>query len=217
MGTSASFNALGGLTVDPNGIIYVFDTKATNNVGLIRKIDTAHGNAVTTLSTLSVDPGPDKITNFTFIGTSLYAAARDQSNNSYVVKVDTTTGAFTPIKTGNADAFPPVEQTTDPTITGITTDGTNLLIAGDGYVWSLTLSGQLTLLAGTGPNIDNFASDYDPKIAHPALMLALPAAAASAGEFGRGSVNHITYHDGAIYYRGFADGVSAFIEKIACP
>jgi hypothetical protein len=216
-GTAASFNQLGPVTVDGAGNVYVFDALVSNGQGLIRKIDTAHGNAVTTLAHLSANPGPDKISNFTFVGTDLYAAGQAADNTSYVFKVDATTGAFTMVKSGGADAFPPVPQSTDPAVTGITSDGTNLIIAGAGYVWSLTLSGNLTLLAGTGLNIDNFASGYDPTMPHPALSLALPAVLASADEDTRGSINHITYHGGAVYYRGFAAGVSAFVEKIACP
>jgi hypothetical protein len=216
-GTAASFNALGPITVDSAGTIYVFDRLVSNDQGLIRKIDTAHGNAVTTLAHLSATPGPDKISNFTTIGTDLYAAGQAADNTSYVFKVDATTGAFAMIKSGNADAFPPVPSSTDPEVTGITTDGTNLIVAGAGYVWNLTLSGNLTLLAGTGVDIDNFPSGYDPTASHPATMLALPTTSPSADESTRGSADHITYHGGAVYFRGFADGVSAFVEKIACP
>jgi hypothetical protein len=72
-------------------------------------------------------------------------------------------------------------------------------------------------LAGTGLDIDNFPSGYDPTMPHSALTLALPAAVGSADEDSRGSLYHVTYNNGAIYFRGFADGVSAFVERIACP
>jgi hypothetical protein len=216
-GTAATFDTLGPLTVDAAGNVYVFDGTAGGGAGLVRKIDTAHGNAVTTLATLSANPGPDKISNFTMLGSSLYAAGGDAANNAYVFKIDTTTGAFTTVKSGNADAFPPVTQGSSPDVSGITTDGTNLIIAGAGYVWNLTLAGDLTLLAGTGVDIDNFPNGYDPTMSHSALTLALPTAIGSADEDTRGSLDHVTFHDGAIYYRGFADGVSAFVERIACP
>jgi hypothetical protein len=151
------------------------------------------------------------------IGTAIYAAGQDASNNSYILQIDTTSGAMTAILSGDSSAFPPVPDSTDPEVTGITTDGTNLIVAGAGYVWYLTLPGDLTLLAGTGIDPDFFPTGYDPTMSHSALTLALPTAVGSADEDGRGSSNHVTFHDGSIYFRGFADGVSAFIEQIACP
>ena len=108
-------------------------------------------------------------------------------------------------------------QGTDPWVSGITTDGTNLIVAGDGYVWYLTLAGKLTLLAGTGNSIDFFPNGYDATASHPATQLALPVALGSADENGTGSQSHVAFDAGAIYYRGFADGSSAFVERIACP
>jgi WD40 repeat protein len=215
-GSAAHFDNPSTLSVDSDGNVFVFDTTEAG-VGLVRKLDTAHGNAVTTLATLNKDPGPDKISNFTTIGSSLYAAGQEANNTSYVFQIDKTTGAFTMIKSGGSDAFPPVEDGSDPAVTGITTDGTNLIVAGAGYVWYLTLSGELTLLAGTGVDADLFPNGYDPTASHPALSLALPTVEGSADEFSRGSLNHVTYSKGAVYYRGFGDGVSAFVEKIACP
>jgi hypothetical protein len=216
-GSAASFYTLGAMTVDAAGNIYVTDADATTQAALVRKVATASSDTVTTLHAFTGTTDPDRITNYTMIGDKLYAAGGDAANNSYVLNLDTTSGTVTPILTGGADMFPPVDSASDPEVSGITTDGTNLLIAGDGYVWSLTLAGQLTLLAGTGPNICNFPTGYDPTMPQPAMSLALPTVIGSADEFGRGSLNHITYHNGAIYFRGFADGVSAFVEKIACP
>jgi hypothetical protein len=215
-GTAASFNKLGGLVVDGNGVIYLTDSTTDHDVTIVRKIDTANNNTVSTLATLT-SSGPDKITNFTVLNGSLYAAGQAADNTSYVFKIDTTNGAITMIKSGGSDAFPPVADSTDPEVTGITNDGSNLIVAGAGYVWNLTLAGNLTLLAGTGVDIDFFPSGYDPTMPHPATMLALPDFTPASDESTRGSADHITYHNGAVYFRAHADGVSGFVEKIACP
>ena len=158
------------------------------------------------------------IGNLTTIGAALYAASRDDTNSSYVIQINTTSGAVTThLGGGDSSKFPPVDQGTDPAVDGITTDGKNLIVAGDGYVWSLTLAGQLSLLAGTGNSIDFFPNGYDPTASHSAATLALPTAIGSADEHGTGSFNHIAFNNGAIFYRGFADGSSAFVERIACP
>ncbi|HEY2370847.1 MAG TPA: hypothetical protein VGH87_30850, partial [Polyangiaceae bacterium] len=215
-GSAASFNGPQALTVDPSGNIFVVDHQVSNNATIVRRIDST--GFASTLVTLGTDPGaPMTITNFTQIGSSLYAAAQDDTNNSYVIAIDIQNPSVKTILGGGSDKFPPVSSGTDPAVDGITTDGTNLIIAGDGYVWYLKLDGTLTQIAGgTENSIDFFTSGYDPTASHPALQLELPTAIGSADEDGTGSFNHIVYSNGALYYRGFADGSSAFVEKIAC-
>ena len=215
-GSAASFNGPQALTVDPSGNIFVVDHQVSNDATIVRRIDPT--GFASTLVTLGTNPGaPMKITNFTQIGGTIYAAAQDDTNNSYVIAIDIQNPAVKTILGGGSDKFPPVSSGTDPAIHGITTDGKNLIIAGDGYVWYLTLDGKLTQIAGgTENSINFFSAGYDPKAAHPALQLELPTAIGSADENGTGSFNHIVYSNGAVYYRGFADGSSAFVEKIAC-
>jgi len=157
------------------------------------------------------------IGNFTMIGNALYAAARDDTNSSYVIQIDTTSGNVTTILGGGSDKYPGVGSGRDPDADGITTDGKNLIVAGDGFVWYVTLGGNITQIAGTEQTIDLFSSGYDPTQPHPAMQLELPTAIGTADEDGTSSFNHIVYHSGAIYYRGYGDGSSGFIEKIACP
>ncbi|CAN5415976.1 hypothetical protein BH09MYX1_BH09MYX1_36230 [soil metagenome] len=215
-GAAATFNEPTAMTTDSAGSIYVADIAASNGAALIRKID-ASGN-VTTLAKLGTNSGaPTGLTNFTTIGTTLYAAARDLTNSSYILQIDTTSGKITTILSGNADTFPPAGSGTNPGVSGIATDGKGLIVAGPGYVWYVTLAGKLSLLAGTGNSIDYFPNGYDPKASHPALSLALPTALGPSDEHGTGSFNHIAFYKGAVYYRGHANGTAAFVEKISCP
>ncbi|HEY2370798.1 MAG TPA: hypothetical protein VGH87_30600, partial [Polyangiaceae bacterium] len=215
-GSAASFTELGAMIADASGTIYVADRTVSQGPSTVRKIDSS--GKVTTLLTLSEKDGtPDAIHNFTIMNGKLYAAAGDASNQSYVFQIDTTSGAMTMIHSGDSDAWDPVPSGEDPTVSGITNDGTSLIVAGDGYVWYLGLGGSLKLVAGTGYDIDNFPSGYDAHASHSALDLALPAAIGSADENGTGSLYHVAYKDGAVYFRGHADGTAAFIEKIACP
>jgi len=204
------------MIADASGTIYVADRTVAQGPSTVRKIDPS-GKVTTLLKLNNQDGKPDTIHNFTILNGKLYAAAGDAANESFVFQIDTTSGAMTMIHSGGSDAWDPVPSGEDPTVSGITNDGTNLIVAGYGYVWYLGLDGSLKLVAGTGYDIDNFPSGYDPHASHAALDLALPAPIGPADEYGTGSLYHVTYHDGAVYFRGHADGTAAFIEKIACP
>ncbi len=147
----------------------------------------------------------------------LYAASHDDTNSSYVIQIDTTSSNITTILGGGSSKFPPVSQGVDPAVHGITNDGKNLIVAGDGFVWYLTISGTSRCSRARKTRIDYLPDRLRPDAAHPAMQLALPTAIGTSNEHGSGAFNHIVYNSGAIYYRGFADGSSAFIERIACP
>lgn len=215
-GSAATFTELGAMIADASGTIYVADRTVAQGPSTVRKIDSS-GNVTTLLKLTEADGTPDAIRNFTIMNGKLYAAGSDGANQSYVFQIDTSSGATTMIHSGGADAWDPVPSGEDPTVSGITNDGSNLIVAGYGYVWYLGTGGKPTLVAGTGYDIDNFPSGYDPAASHPALDLALAAALGSSDENGTGSQYHVAYHDGAVYFRGHADGTAAFIEKIACP
>ena len=215
-GSAAQFTELGAMSADSSGTIYVADRTVVQGPTSVRKIDSS-GNVTTLVKLTDQDGKPNVIYNFTVMNGKLYAAGSDAANASYVFQIDTSSGAITMVHSGGSDAWAPVDSGADPNVSGITNDGTNLIVAGYGYVWYLGTDGSLKLVAGTGFDIDNFPSGYDPHASHPALQLALPASLGSADEFGTGSLYHITYHDGAVYFRGHANGTAAFIEKIACP
>ncbi|MEO6951164.1 MAG: hypothetical protein ABI321_05060, partial [Polyangia bacterium] len=185
---------------------------------LLRKIDPS-GNVTTVLTMPNNDPptGPETIENLVTIGTTVYAASRNVINKGYVIKIDPTAKTFSTVAGGGGSVWDPVDSAADPETSGIATDGTGFFVGGAGYVWYVTLAGKITLVAGTGVNADFFPSGYDAKASHPALELALPTALASSDENGSSAIDQLAYHDGAVYYRGFANGTSDFIERIACP
>ena len=215
-GSAAQFTELGAVIADSSGTVYVADRTVAQGPSTVRKIDSS-GNVKTILTLTNEDGKPNLIHNFTIMNGALYAAAGDGMNQSYVFQIDTSSGAMKMIHSGGSDAWSPVDGGADPEVSGITNDGTNLIVAGYGYVWYLDLSGKLTLAAGTGYDIDLFPSGYDAHASHPALQLALPAVMGSADENATGAMYHVAYHDGAVYVRGYGDGPSAFVEKISCP
>lgn len=218
-GTAARFNSVGALVVDSQDNVYVVDNSSPDGQGkaLLRKIDTS-GNVTTVLTMPSNDPptGPETIENLVTLGGQLYAASRNVINEGYVIKIDPVAKSFTTVAGGGGSIWDPVDSHADPETSGIATDGSGFYVAGAGYVWYVTLAGNIKLVAGTGVNIDNFPSGYDAKASHAALALALPTRIGPADEYGSSAIAQIAYHDGAVYYRGFADGTSDFVERIAC-
>ena len=207
-GATAQFDGPGALVTDDSGNVYVWDS---NNLK-IKKIANDAAHTVSTLVKMPSD-GPDNITNMTRIGSKIYAMGQD-GVAAFVLAIDTGTGAITTVIKGGGGTFPPVDSTTYPAISGITTDGTGLMISGKGYIWYLTTSGTLTHIAGAGNPIDFPPSGYDAKASHPALDVVLGNS--TVGSIS-GSQDYITYFAGALYFRGKGDGTASYVEKFSCP
>jgi hypothetical protein len=213
-GTSASFDTIGRIIVDDSGIIYLTDTDSNDGSIYIRKIDTTLSNKVSTLG--KITSGPDEIGAFTILNGKLYAAGHSQDNKGWVIQIDTTSGTQTVVHGGDSGQWDPVADGNDPATDGLTNDGTNLIVSGAGYLWTLTPSGTLTYVAGAGQDIDNWPSGYDPTKSNPAKM-AYFADGLKQDDSGKDGLSHIAYHSGAVYVTGHADGVSAFVTKVSCP
>ena len=212
-GASAKFSNPGPIVTDEAGNAYVYDSE----LGKIKKIANDADHTVSTLGGRKID-GPTAIRNMTRIGSKLYAIG-DDSSQTWVLEIDTTNGAVRTVIQGGNDTFPPIDSASSLPLHGLTTDGTGLIVSGQGYVWYLTTSGQLTHIAGNGTrHIDFPTSGYDPKSSHPAKELELPGSV-SAPDPAQvvGSFEFITYDKGALYVRGHGDGTAAFVERIACP
>ncbi|HXU72104.1 MAG TPA: hypothetical protein VN947_22380 [Polyangia bacterium] len=209
-GAAAKLSNPRALIVDANGDVVFFD--AGNHK--IKKVGAAAPHTVTTLATLGAND-PDKILNWTRIGNTIYGAGMTPTSAG-VISVSST-GTIAHVLFGDGSLFPPLDSHSSFDLGGITTDGTGLYVAGSGYLWYLTTSGQLSLAAGIGFMID-FPPDasYDPAAPHSADTLDLYDSLGS-DEATTGSFYYLTYKDGSVYFRGHGDGTAAFIEKIACP
>ncbi|MGZ3417535.1 MAG: hypothetical protein ACXVEE_06695 [Polyangiales bacterium] len=209
-GASAKLNTPGALVVDDAGNVYFYDQGNHK----IKKIANDVAHTVSTLVAVPTTGAADKIPNLTRIGGKIYGAGFDASN-AYVFSVDIATGTLTNlVKSFGGAEFDPADPGRFLQLSGITTDGTGLIVSGAGYVWYVTTAGVVSHLAGKGPNIDYWDTGYDPKASHPAKDLWLPPARSSTSI---GSADYITYFEGALYVRAHADGTAAFIEKISCP
>ncbi|HEY2744701.1 MAG TPA: hypothetical protein VGL86_08765, partial [Polyangia bacterium] len=208
-GAAAQLSNPRALIVDANGDVVFFDSGNAK----IKKVTAAAPHTVTTLATLGPDD-PDKILNFTRIGSTIYGAGMTPVSAGVISL--SPTGTLAHVIMGDGGSFPPLDEHSDLDLGGITTDGTGLYIAGSGYLWYLTTAGQISLAAGTGVTIDFPPSGYDPTVSQPADSIVLEDAQGT-DEAGSGSFYYLTYKDGAVYFRGHADGTAAFIDKITCP
>src|SRR5258708_1567073 len=187
------------IVTDPAGNAFFFD--AGNRK--LKKIAPDAAHTVTTLATLPAN-GPDSLTGLTRLGSMIYAVGNDTASSSYVLGFDTTSGMMTTVKQGAGDAFAPLDSSMSPTLMSIATDGQGLMVSGRGYIWYVTLGGAVHVIAGTGTQLD-FPQGYDPKAPHPAGELALRYTLSDV--VGDGASDFMAYKDGAIYWRGHADGI----------
>ncbi len=207
-GATALFNGPSALATDAAGNTYVFDTANHK----LKKIGADAQHTVKTLATLPAD-GPSSLSNLVTLGSMVYGVGVG-ATDGFILGFDSTSGAMTTVKQGDASVFTPVPAGHVPVLAGLATDGHGLIVAGSGYLWYVTLAGDVTLLAGTGTTIDFPPTGYDPKATQPAASLVLEE---NQGDANSGSLDFIAYGAGAVYFRGHGDGTSYFIEKIACP
>lgn len=194
------------IATDGNDIVYFYDGQA-------RKFKKIANDAVHTVSTIGAMPDSlDVCYGMTSIGASIYALGYGSNGVTNIYKIVGTTitkvtggdGAFWGVGAGAAQ------------LGGITTDGTNLIVAGKGYMWLVKLAdGSKTVIAGSGEIVDLVKAGYDPKASQPALGVTLkPQASASFAS--TGSPDYLGFKDGAVYYRGHGASTAAYVEKIQC-
>lgn len=192
------------ITTDGAGIVFFYDGQA-------RKFKKIANDADHTVSTIGAMPdGLDISYGMVHIGSTVYALGYG-GNTTNVYKIEGT--AITKVAGGDPSAWEGLQTT--PQLGGITTDGTNLIVAGQGFVWLVGTTGTIKHIAGSGERIDLVKDGYDPKAPHPALEVTLKPRA-GASEAAVGSPDYLGFKDGAIYYRGHGVSTASYVEKIDC-
>lgn len=205
-GNVAQFDSPAALDVDAADNIYVWDSGN-------KKIKKIANDAAHTVSDLApVDA--DRIFALTHIGNTLYFSGQKGSDN-VVFKLDMAGGTVGDVvRSDGGTKFEPYDLHQGNAIaTGLTTDGTGLIVQGLGYVWYVTTAGVVTNIAGSGEYFTQ-PSGYDPAASLPASAVALLT---DQGSYNSGSITYVTYHDGAVYFRGRNLDSGPFVERIACP
>ena len=191
------------ITTDGAGTVFFYDSGAKK----FKKIanDTAH----TTSTVVAMPDGNDICYGMVHIGTTIYALGYD-GNQTSVYKIVGT--AITKVAGGDGSAWEGLDGKT-PQLGGITTDGTNIIVAGEGYVYLVNVtSGVIKQIAGSGEIVDLPSTAKAPTTA--AAVVLKPKGGASAAAVG--SPDYLGFKDGAIYYRGHGDSTAAYVEKIQC-
>jgi hypothetical protein len=142
----------------------------------------------------------------------LYLVGIGVSDN-FVIEVDPAGGAVRTLVQGRGDAFPPLDSGQSPILAAVAGNGTSLYVSGNGYIWQVSLDGDVELVAGTGFHLDFPPDGYDPAAEHPALELALKFNIGQGSS--QGTSHFMSYHEGALYFTGI-NAVGYYVEKISC-
>jgi hypothetical protein len=148
-GATAQFNGLTIITTDPQGNAYVSD--GGNNK--IKKIANDASHTVSTLYAYS-SANMGVVTGLTVLNGKLYVVGETLSSDR-LWEIDTTSGAFKELYQGTG-IYPDVDPSSIADATGLTNDGTSLIISvGKGWLYRVGIDGKNPLrLAGSGPIID---------------------------------------------------------------
>jgi hypothetical protein len=192
------------ITTDGAGTVYFYDGQYAK----FKKIANDESHTVSTIG--KMPDGLDLCYGMVHIGSTVYALGYG-SNTTNIYKIEGT--SITKVAGGDPSAWEDLQTT--PQLGGITTDGTNLIVAGQGLMWLVTTTGTIKHIAGSGERVDLVKDGYDPKAPHPALEVTLkPRGGASAASVG--SPDYLGFKDGAVYYRGHGASTAAYVEKIQC-
>jgi hypothetical protein len=192
---------------DGSGNIYFVDQESAK----VKMIGTDAARTVTTLAALKPDTKALAFPGMTMLDDKLYVIA-NTFTNGLVIEVDPEAKKLRVIKDAPDKGFPPLSANA-PSLTSIASDGTSLLLSGQGYIWRLSKDGKaISTLAGTGFGIE-FPKKYNPAGVYPVkdLFLRFRNDDSSSG----GTSTAMVWNDNALYWRGRDSG--GYVIKIGCP
>src|SRR5262249_23919863 len=147
--------------------IYFVDTAAG-------KVKAIANDAARTVSTLGVLTASNKIlahSGMTMLDDKLYAIG-NSSNNGVVWEIDPETKKVKTIKDASGSGYPPLSNHA-PSLSSVASDGSALLVTGQGYIWRMTKDGKnVTAVAGRGYALD-YPAGYNPAGVYPTKDLFL--------------------------------------------
>lgn len=191
---------------DAAGNIYFVDELA----GKVKKIATDEPRTVTTLASLKLD----KVLGFTsmaLVDKKLYVTGNTLANG-IIWEVDPEAQKAKIVKNSDYKGFPGIRNTS-PSLTSITSDGSSLIVSGQGYIWRVTRDGKtITPVAGRGYALD-YPPNYNPAGVYPVNDLALRFRTDDAAS--NGTSTFMAWSENALYFRGRHTG--AYVLKIGCP
>jgi hypothetical protein len=206
-GATAQFRGVKWPVADEAGVVYFVD-EANRKV---KKVATDAASTVSTVASLA-ELDVDTWTGMTRMNGKLYLVGIGVSDN-FVIEVDPAGGAVRTLVQGRGDAFPPLDSGQSPILAAVAGNGTSLYVSGNGYIWQVSLDGDVELVAGTGFHLDFPPDGYDPAAEHPALELALKFNIGQGSS--QGTSHFMSYHEGALYFTGI-NAVGYYVEKIDC-
>lgn len=171
-GASARFALPGRMAIDAADNLYVWDE---GNVS-IRKIASDEAHTVSTLTELEsiFDGRPQDIIvdSMVVLDGTLYLFEHDTASQTFLESVDLATGARADLFRGRPDVFGLTGALQNG---GLTTDGIDLFLWFKGLVFSVTVDGEITHIAGDDSlrSTIEFDSTYDPTVPHPAFEVQL--------------------------------------------
>jgi hypothetical protein len=191
--------------VDEDGTVFFLERRTHK----IKKIATDEKNTVSTLTTL-FDNKDYGYNGMVFINGKIYVIG-NTFTNALIFEVDPKTGETKPILDAQPKDFPSLDPSTAPTLSSITTDGKDLIVSGQGYIWRITTKGKITHIAGGGTKIE-FPRDYDIANSHPAKKAVLRFRNGDASIMG--TTTALAYQNGVLFWRGRSD--SAYVMSFRC-
>jgi hypothetical protein len=205
-GKDAKLGAPEWVMTDDGGNIYFIDSLA----GKLKKVAADDAHTVSTIGSIKLD----KVygwNGMTILDKKIYVVGNTMAN-AVIWEVDPAAQKVKVLKNTDYKAFPGL-QNESPTITSIASDGTGLLISGQGFIWRMTKDGKtVTKLAGQGYALD-YPPKYNPAGVYPVGDLALRFRTDDASSFGTSTF--MVWSDNALYFRG--RHIGAYVLKIGCP